>query len=74
VRKLEAAAKVRADQVRLEAWLRFQKQHERAKRSLAKLDEALARAEEQVHKARLLAMAAELEVQQEVEDADVTVC
>ena len=72
VRKLEAAAKIKADEVRLEAFLKFERQYERAKRSLARLDEAINKAEEVVHKCRLLALAAELEVTQE-EDEDATV-
>lgn len=74
VRKLEDAAKVKADDVRLVAFLKFQSQYKRASNAVAKLDEAIAKAETQVHKARLLAMAAELEVQQENDDADATVC
>lgn len=69
VRKLETAAKVRADEVRLEAFLKFQSQYKRASASIRRLDEAILKAETQVHKARLLAMAAELEVQQ-TEEAD----
>ena len=70
VRKLEVAAKVRADDVRLEAFLKFQSQYKRAQRAVAKLDEYIAKAEGQVHKARLMAMAAEMEVteQQHADD------
>lgn len=69
VRRLEEAAKVRADDVRLEAFLKFQSQYLRAQRAVAKLDEYITKAEGQVHKARLLAMAAEMEVS-ENQDAD----
>lgn len=62
VRRLEVAAKVRADDVRLEAFLKFQSQYKRAQRAVAKLDEYITKAEGQVHKARLLALAAEMEV------------
>ena len=74
VQKLEAAAKVKADQVRLTAFLKFERHHAIAKRALTKLDEQIDRVEKIVHKARLLAMAAELEVsaedEEEMTDAD----
>lgn len=72
VQKLEAAAKVKADQVRLTSFLKFERQHAIAKRALTKLDEQIDRVEKIVHKCRLLAMAAELEVSEdeELEDAD----
>jgi len=70
VRRLEDAAKVKADDVRLEAFLKFQSQYKRAKNAMAKLEDAIVKAEAQVHKARLLAMAAEMEVHTEDEDAD----
>jgi len=68
VHKLESVARVRADEVRLEAFLRFQRQHDRAKNAIAKLDEQIVKVEAIVHKCRLLAMAAELEVGLETED------
>ena len=68
VQKLEAAAKVKADQVRLTAFLRLERQMAIAKRSLTKLDEQMGRVEAIIHKARLLALAAELEVSQDEED------
>lgn len=72
VRKLEAAARVKADQVRLDAFLKFERQYEKAKRALKKLDELEKKTEEVVHKCRLLALAAELEVTTEDEE-DATV-
>jgi hypothetical protein len=69
VRQLEAAAKVRSDSVRLEAFLRLEKAITAAKKALAKLDEQDEKTEKLIHKCRLLAMAAQLEVGME-EDAD----
>jgi len=70
VRKLEQAAKVKADEVRLAAFLKFNNQYKRAKQAIARLDEAISKAEAQVHRARLLALAAELEVGDDSEDDD----
>lgn len=70
VKKLETVAKLRADDVRLEAFLKFQRAYEAAKRSLAKLDEQDAKTEKLVHKCRLLALAAQLEVGMEEEESD----
>ncbi len=69
VKKLEAAAKVKADDVRLVTFLKFQTQYNRAKNAIAKLDDVILKVEGAVHKARLLAMACELEVGMETEDA-----
>ena len=68
VQKLEAAAKVRADEVRLVAFLKYEKQYQRAKSSLQRLDDLIDKVEAIVHKCRLLALAAELEVSTEGED------
>lgn len=70
VKQLEAAAKVKADQVRLEAFLKLEKAITVAKRAMAKLEEQDAKTEKLIHKCRLLAMAAQLEVGMEEEDAD----
>ena len=67
VQKLEAIAKVRADEARLETFLKFQSAYDRAKKAVKKLDEQIEKTEVVVHKARLLAMAMEMEVS---EDAD----
>ena len=69
VKKLEAAAKVRSDAVRLEAFLRLEKAVSVTRRALDKLDEQEKKVEKLVHKCRLLAMAAQLEVGME-EDVD----
>jgi hypothetical protein len=69
VKQLEAAAQVRSDSVRLEAFLKLERAITAAKRALAKLEEQDAKTEKLVHKCRLLAMAARLEVG---EDADTT--
>ena len=71
VQKLEAAAHVKADQVRLVSFLKYEKQYVRARNALTKLDERIAIVETIVHKCRLLALAAELEVSEEGDsDAD----
>ena len=71
VAALEQAAKVKADDVRLTLFLKFQNQYNRAMRVVEKLDIQLGKAEVAVHKARLLALAAEMEVgQEEDDDAD----
>ena len=68
VQKLEAAAHVRADAVRLVAFLKYEKQYVRARNALARLDEQVSKVEAVIHKCRLLALAAELEVSTEGED------
>ena len=71
VRQLEAAAKVRSDSVRIEAFLKLEKALASARRALDKLEEQDQKVEKLVHKCRLLAMAAQLEVGMEEElDAD----
>lgn len=62
VKRLEAAAKVKADSVRLTAFLKLETQIKAANRALERLDELMVKTEKQVHKCRLLAMAAQLEV------------
>ena len=69
VRKLEAAAKVRADSVRLEAFLKLEKSIATTRRALTKLEEQDAKVEKLIHKCRLLAMAAQIEVGMEEDDA-----
>lgn len=71
VKKLEAAAKVKADSVRLEAFLKLEKAIATTRRALTKLEEQEDKVEKLVHKCRLLAMAAHLEVgMDEEEQAD----
>lgn len=62
VRKLEATARVKADKVRLESFLKYERAYKQGQAALKKIEEAIDRAERLVHKCRLLAMAAELEV------------
>ena len=66
VKVLEHAAKVKSDEVRLTMFLKFENQYKRAKRAVERLDTHIEKVETAVHKARLLAMAAELEIRQEV--------
>ena len=68
VQKLEAIAKVKADDARLISWMQFERAYGIASRYLKKCEEMEAKAEALIHKARLKAMAAQLEVG-EVEDA-----
>lgn len=56
VRKLEALARVRADEAQLAVYLKFERAYERAKRAVAKLTEQEQKVDAVVHKARLLAM------------------
>ena len=72
VQQLEAVAKVRADQVRLEAFIRLEKSIVVARRALDRLDEQDKKVEKLVHKCRLLAMAAQLEVGMEDADSEST--
>lgn len=72
VRQLEAVAKVRSDSVRLESFLKLEKAITVAKRAMAKLEEQDAKVEKLVHKCRLLAMAAQLEVGMEDADSEST--
>ena len=70
VKKLEAAAKVRADAVRLEAFLKLEKAIATTRRALMKLEEQDAKVEKLIHRCRILAMAAQLEVGMEDEEPD----
>ncbi|HEY4383566.1 MAG TPA: hypothetical protein VGN34_03690 [Ktedonobacteraceae bacterium] len=70
VRKLEHIAKLKSDEVRLEAFLRFEKAAEQARKALVKLEEQEVKVEKLIHKCRILAMTAQLEVG--MEDADAT--
>jgi len=65
VRKLEAAAKVRADEVRLDAFLKLERALVKAQSGLRRLEAEDAKVEKLVHKCRLLAMAALMEVEQD---------
>jgi hypothetical protein len=75
VKQLEALAKVKSDEAMLVTWLKFEKTYKTARRALQRLDEQEKKTEAILHKCRLLAMAAQLEVgQEESEDADESVC
>lgn len=69
VKKLEVAAKVRADSVRLEAFLKLEKAIATTRRALTKLEEQDQKVEKLISRCRLLAMAAQLEVGMEEQDA-----
>lgn len=70
VKQLEAVAKIRSDEVRLVAFLKYERAYLAAQRALAKLEEQEHKAEAILHKCRLMAMAAQLEVGTESDDAD----
>lgn len=72
VQKLEATAKIRADSVRLEAFLRLEKAIATARKAIEKLDDQEAKVEKLVHKCRLLAMAAQMEVEETYEGASAS--
>jgi hypothetical protein len=55
VKKLEAIAKVKADDAHLVAWLQFEKTYKVAKRALDKLAEQEAKVDALIHKVRLRA-------------------
>lgn len=75
VKQLEAVAKLKADDVRLVAFLRYERAYKTAQRALQRLEEQEKKVEGVLHKCRLLAMAATMEVgMEEDEDADATVC
>lgn len=68
VQKLEAIAKVKADDAQLVAWMRFERAYGIAKRHMRKFEEMEKKAEELIHKVRLRAMECMFEVG-EVDDA-----
>ena len=75
VKQLEALAKVKSDEAMLVTWLKFEKVYKTARRALQRLEEQEQKTEAILHKCRLLAMAAQLEVGQEEDvDADESVC
>lgn len=69
VQKLEAIAKVKADDARLVSWMQFERAYKTAKRYLDKMKEMEDKAEALVHKTRIKAMVVQFEVG-EPEDAD----
>lgn len=62
VQKLEALAKVKADEARLELFMKYERAVTKARRTIEKADEALTKAEGDIHKVRLLVLAIEMEV------------
>lgn len=69
VKRLEAAARVKADDVRLTAFLKLETSVRAARNSLRRLDEQMVKVEKLVHKCRIQAMTAQLEVGSEDQDA-----
>lgn len=68
VQKLEALAKVKADDARLVSWMAFERAFKVAQRYMAKFEEMETKAEALIHKARIKAMVVQFEVG-ETEDA-----
>lgn len=71
VKQLQSAANVRADSVRLGAFLKLERALAVARRAMIKLEEQDARAAKVIHKCRLLALAARLEVDATEEEEEV---
>jgi len=69
VKRLEEVAKVKSDDARLVAYLKFERVYKTAKRHLDKLAEMEAKSEALVHKVRLAAMVVRLEVGEDEDDA-----
>jgi hypothetical protein len=68
VQRLEAIAKVKADDAQLVSWMAFERAYNIAKRALNKLAEQETKVEALIHKARIKAMVLQFEVG-ETEDA-----
>ena len=68
VHKLEAIAKVKADDAQLTSWLAFERAYKIAKRALDRLAEQEAKVDVLIHKARLKMLVVQFEVG-ETEDA-----
>jgi hypothetical protein len=68
VQRLEAIAKVKADDAQLVSWMAFERAYTIAKRALNKLTEQEAKVEALIHKARIKMMVVQFEVG-ETEDA-----
>ena len=62
VRKLEELAQVKADEARLELFMKYERALITARRAVAKADEAETKLETAIHKVRLLVMAIHMEV------------
>lgn len=63
VKKLEAVARVKSDEVRIEAFLKYERQYKLARAALTKAEEYEKRADAAIHKLRVLAMAALLDME-----------
>ena len=65
VQKLEAIAKVKSDETRLDLFLRYEKLYLSAKRAIQKAEEFEIKAEAAIHKLRIAVMAIQLEITEE---------
>lgn len=70
VRKLEAVAKIKADEAQLVSFMKFERAYKIASRYMKKCEEMEKRAETLVHKVRVAAMVVRLEVGEEEDAAD----
>jgi hypothetical protein len=60
VRKLEEIAKVKADDARLSDYLRYEKEYERVKKMIAKLEAEESKIDTAMHKLRILVMSMDM--------------
>jgi glutamyl-tRNA reductase len=70
VQKLEAIARVKADDAQLVSWLKFESAYKVAARYMRKFEEMEKKAEELIHKVRLRAMEVAFEVEDMNDAAD----
>lgn len=65
VQKLEAIARVRSDEARLELFMRYERLLTAAKKTILRVEEAEQKAEAAIHKLRLCVMAIQMEVSED---------
>lgn len=70
VQKLEAIAKIKADDAQLVSWMQFERAYAIAKRAMDKLLEQETKVDGLIHKVRLRAMAVQMEVGEQDDAAD----
>lgn len=62
VQKLEAIARVKSDEVRLELFIKYERLYTKARKALTKLEAEEQKAEKAVHACRMVVMAINMEV------------
>jgi hypothetical protein len=65
VQKLEAIAKVRSDEARLELFMKYERLYRSAKKSLTRVEAEETKAEAAIHKLRMCVMAIQMEVSED---------